>query len=56
MYLAETGERLPILDEAGKVQDNRVVLGRYEWWKGDRVSSPLLPGFKPVVANLFAGV
>jgi hypothetical protein len=26
MYLAETGERLPVLVEAGQVQDNRVVL------------------------------
>ena len=26
MYLAETGERLAVLDEAGQVQDNRVVL------------------------------
>ena len=28
MYLAETGERLPVLDEAGQVQDNRMVLGQ----------------------------
>ncbi|HID62778.1 MAG TPA: hypothetical protein EYP49_08600 [Anaerolineae bacterium] len=30
MYLVETGERLPVLDEAGQVQDNRVVLGRIQ--------------------------
>ncbi len=28
MYLVETGERLPVLDGAGQVQDNRVVLGQ----------------------------
>ncbi len=28
MYLASSGERLPILDDAGQVLDNRVVLGR----------------------------
>jgi hypothetical protein len=27
MYLAETGERLPVLDETGQVRGNRVVLG-----------------------------
>jgi hypothetical protein len=30
LYLAETGERLPVLDEAGQVQDNRVVLGQMQ--------------------------
>jgi len=30
MYLAETGERLAVLDEAGQMQDNRVVLGQVQ--------------------------
>jgi len=35
MYLLSTGERLPLLDEAGRVKDNRILLERVEITKGN---------------------